>query len=109
MAGGGGGKILPTELANVLKQKFDNDGTFAVPKDWLEGKIGYNTDGEMKGRPNAIKRKLNRQHAGIVGEGKIWHVGNSGGKFYLISVLDANTEEEDKWKKPKSRKKEEEA
>lgn len=108
-AGGGGGKkVIPIEFANALKTKFDKDGTFAVPKEWLENKLGYDVDKPMKGRPNAVKRSLNRQHADIVGIGKIWHVGNNKDTHYLISVLDADQDEEDKWKKPKPKKEEEE-
>lgn len=106
IGGGGGAKVLPPELAKALKQKFDNDGTFAVPKVWLEDKLGYDTDKPMKGRPNAVKKKLNRQHADLVGVGKVWHVGNSKDTHYLISVLDADEDEENKWKKPKTKKSE---
>lgn len=102
---GGGGKIVPTALAKALYQKFDNDGAFAVPKEWLETKIGLDTNKAMKGRPNAIKIKLNKQHGDLIGEGRIWHVGDSGGNYYLISVLAANETEEDKWKNWKPSKK----
>ena len=99
--GAGGGRIISLELVNALKTKYDGDGAFAVPKDWLEEKMGLDTEKPMKGRPNAIKKKLNRQHGEIVGDGYIWHVGNSGDTFYAIGVLEATSEEETKWKKPK--------
>ncbi len=101
---GGGGKIIPTALANALKTKIDSDGAFAVPKQWLEEKIGLDVSKPMKGRPNAIKKKLNKQYADLAGDGYIWHVGNSGNTHYLISILEASSEEEDKWKKPKPKK-----
>jgi len=103
---GGGGKIVPIPLAKALLQKFEKDGAFAVPKEWLEKKIGLDTNKAMKGRPNAIKIKLNKQHGDLAGDGKIWHVGDSGGNYYLLSILDANATEEDKWKhwKPSTKK-----
>lgn len=104
---GGGGKILPVELVNALKTKFDNDGSFAVPKVWLEEKIGFDTEKPMKGRPNAIKKKLNRQFGDIIDDDKIWHIGNSGNTHYLISILAVTSDEVDKWKKPKPKKEEE--
>jgi len=100
---GGGGKIIPTELVTALKTKFDNDGSFAVPKQWLEEKIGFDTNKPMKGRPNAIKKKLNRQYGDVIDDDKIWHVGNSGNTHYLISVLAVKPDEVDKWKKPKTK------
>ena len=101
LGGGGGGKIFPVDLANALYRKFENDGAFTVPKEWIEGKVGYDSMKPMKGRPNALKKKLNRQHADVVGDGYIWHVGNSNNNAYLIGVVKAaNQEEEDKWKKP---------
>jgi len=104
---GGGGKVFPVKLAEVLKDKFDRDGSFAVPKDWLESKTGYNTDKPMKGRPNAYKRKLNRQHSDLAGEGHIWHVGNSDDIYYTIAILEATPAEVEKWQKPKPKKSEE--
>jgi len=104
--GAGGGRIIPLELAHALRTKFDGDGAFAVPKDWLETKMGLDVDKPMKGRPNAIKKKLNRQHGDIAGEGYIWHVGNSGNTHYAIGVLEATSEEETKWKKPKPKEEE---
>lgn len=106
--GAGGGRIISLELANALKTKYDGDGAFAVPKQWLEEKMGLDIEKPMKGRPNAIKKKLNRQHGDIVGKGYIWHVGNSGEKFYAIGLLEATSEEEAKWKKPQPKKAEEE-
>jgi len=104
--GAGGGRIISLDLANALKTKYDSDGAFAVPKVWLETKVGMDTEKPMKGRPNAIKKKLNRQHADIIGDGNIWHVGNSGDKFYAIGILEADSDEELKWKNPAEWKKE---
>ena len=104
---GGGGKVFSVKLAEVLKAKFENDGSFAVPKDWLESKTGYDVNKPMKGRPNAYKRKLNRQHGDLAGEGHIWHVGNSDDKYYTIAIFEATPAEVDKWQKPKPKKEEE--
>jgi hypothetical protein len=100
LGAGGGGKIFPVDLANAFKRKFDNDGAFAVPKDWIEEKVGYDVDKPMKGRPNALKKKLNRQHADIAGAGFIWHVGNSNNNAYLVGIVKADQTEEKKWKEP---------
>lgn len=109
LGAGGGGKIFPVDLANALYRKFEADGAFAVPKSWIEEKVGYDVDKPMKGRPNALKKKLNRQHADIVGDGFIWHCGNSNNNAYLIGVVkSANQDEEDKWKKPPKSKESEE-
>ena len=105
---GSGCKIVPVELVNALKTKYDNDGSFAVPKDWLEGKIGLDVEKPMKGRPNAIKKKLNRQYGDIIDDDKIWHIGNSGNTHYLISILTAKPDEVNKWRNPAKPKKEEE-
>lgn len=102
--GGGTRTEFPEKLAKVIKEKYDRDcgagECLFIPKEWLEEKTGYDTSGEMKGRPNAFKRKLNTQHGDIVGDGYIWHVGNRAGKFYTISVLVANSVVENKWKHP---------
>ena len=101
LGAGGGGKVFPEDLAKALYRKFENDGAFAVPKAWIEEKVGYDVDKPMKGRPNALKKKLNRQHADIVGDGYIWHVGNSNDNAYLVGVVKvASQDEENKWKKP---------
>ena len=108
--GGGGKKVFPVKLAEVIKQKYDRDcGTnesLLIPKEWLESKTGYDPEKPMKGRPNAFKRKLNRQHGDLAGEGHIWHVGNSDNKYYTISILEATPAEVDKWQKPKPKKEE---
>jgi len=103
--GGGAKRTIPKELALVLKQKFDNVGAFPIPREWLETKLGYPSSGAMKGRPNQIKDGLNRQHADIVGDGKIWHVGNHRELFYTIAVASVDADEELKWKKPAEWKK----
>lgn len=108
LGAGGGGKIFPIDLANAFKRKFEADGAFAVPKSWIEEKVGYDVDKPMKGRPNALKKKLNRQHADLAGAGFIWHVGNSENNAYLIGIVKADQDEEDKWKKPAKKKEEEE-
>lgn len=103
---GGGGKVFPAKLVEVLKTKFDNDGSFALPKEWLEDKLGYDTSKPMKGRPNAIKRKLNTQHGDVVGDLHMWHVGNSDNNYYTISIFEVTEEVENKWKHPVRKTKE---
>jgi hypothetical protein len=104
LGAGGGGKIFPVDLASAFKRKFDNDGAFAVPKSWIEEKVGYDVEKPMKGRPNALKKKLNRQHPDLAGIGFIWHVGNSENKAYLIGIVKADETEEKKWKEPAKKK-----
>jgi len=110
--GGGARRDFPEKLAEVLKEKYDRDCTanecLAIPKEWLEGKLGFDTSKPMKGRPNAIKRKLNTQHGDMVGDLHIWHVGNKNDNFYTISVLEVNLDAESKWKHPVRKKKESE-
>ena len=92
-----GGKSFPLKLAEVLKAKVDRDGSFSVPKEWLEKKLGYDSSSPMKGRPNGFKRKLNKQHRDLLGDSEIWHVGNKDGKLYTIAIIEATPDEIKKW------------
>ncbi|GAH51403.1 unnamed protein product, partial [marine sediment metagenome] len=102
---GGIRKIFPRNLAEVLKAKFDEECTnpnecLVIPKDWLEEKLGMDTNKSIRGRSYQLKHKLNKQHGDLAGDGKIWHCGNIKNESYTIAIVEATIEVETALKHP---------
>ena len=101
-----GGYKIPAELVEaILKKIKDVGGAIFIPKTWLEEQIGMDTSRPIKGRPNNIKKKLNRNFGDLIASDEIWHVGKrsatdkypEGG--YAISIRKTSEKEAQAWKR----------
>lgn len=99
----GGGIEIPEAFVKALKKKIEDVGGRAItlPKVWLEEQLGMKTNMPIKGRPNAIKKKLNIQWGQLLDEDKIWHVGRRGFETYVISII--SVPDAASWKTPGQR------
>jgi len=90
-----GGYKIPAELVEAILKKIKDVG----------GAIFMDTSRPIKGRPNNIKKKLNRNFGDLIASDEIWHVGKrsptdkypEGG--YAISIRKTSEKEAQAWKR----------
>ena len=99
---GGRGKLdkgLLIEFGTKVLDILERKGIVGeLPFDYVEEKLGWK-GGSRRGKPNHLKRQLNKLLKDKIGDGKILHVGQSDGYETLVFELrEASPEEEKKWK-----------
>lgn len=69
-----------------------------LPFGYVEEKLGWK-GGSRRGKPNHLKRQLNKLLKDKIGDGRILHVGQTNNYETLVfGIREASPEEEKKWK-----------
>lgn len=99
-----GARKLDTSKLKALGMKIieliEKNGTaIKIPADYIEKKLGW-TGGKRRGKPNHLKRWLNKLLADEIGAGNIIHVGQTENYNYFTFDIQRGVDEETekKWK-----------